>query len=668
MDNTAGEDELFERLLAGARDGTVFDLSTDADPDHRDPATADTWPEQRVIPASAIRRILTGCYNDIDPHGLRIRYARITGIPDFENIIFERPLHLENCHIDEPIELSGSNLVQLNIERSHIAALHLDTATVDGYVFAQKLVAHGPVRAVGTHIGGQLILDGAELTTESGDALNLDHATVDGYVFAQKLVAHGPVRAVGARIGGLDLQGAELTTKSGEALILDGATFDRGVFAAQLVAHGPVRALGAHIGELDLQGAKLTTKSGEALNLDHATVDLGVLAAQLVAHGPVRAVGAHIGELILDGAELTSESGEALILDQATVDLGVVAQKLVAHGPVRAVGTHIGGQLILEGAELTTKSGDALNLDHATVDGSVFAAQLVAHGPVRALGARIGGLDLQGAKLTTASGDALNLEQAKVAVLSLTPERSIGVINLTRTQVGDLVTPSDADPPAPLSATGWEVADVHGRIRTHRKTAARWLSTAPADTGFTAHPWHALAAVYDRNGQPADARRLRFTAANEVTRKAPWPTKILRSAYRIFAGHGYYPLLAAGWLLVVFALGVGLVIANRDHFVPSDLKAATTAANTYSETSRTRPPSVITADTPCELYPEYPCFQSFNYALDNVVPAAGAQKVDWTISTAAPLWLTFGMSILRIVAWIFTAILLAGVTGLLRKT
>lgn len=44
-----------------------------------------------------------------------------------------------------------------------------------------------------------------------------------------------------------------------------------------------------------------------------------------------------------------------------------------------------------------------------------------------------------------------------------------------------------------------------------------------------------------------------------------------------------------------------------------------------------------------------------------------SSNADWAISTVAPPWLAFGLSVLRILAWILTAILLAGVTGLLRK-
>jgi hypothetical protein len=46
---------------------------------------------------------------------------------------------------------------------------------------------------------------------------------------------------------------------------------------------------------------------------------------------------------------------------------------------------------------------------------------------------------------------------------------------------------------------------------------------------FVAQPWHELANVYDRNGQPADARWMRWKAARGVTRTSPrWSRLIMR--------------------------------------------------------------------------------------------------------------------------------------------
>lgn len=82
---------------------------------------------------------------------------------------------------------------------------------------------------------------------------------------------------------------------------------------------------------------------------------------------------------------------------------------------------------------------------------------------------------------------------------------------------------------------------MHGRLRRDRRAAATCLSTQPI---FVAQPWLALADVYERNGQPADARRLRFDAARRTTKTAPPWSKPARWAYGLLVGYGYYPLTA----------------------------------------------------------------------------------------------------------------------------
>ncbi|MFF1553322.1 hypothetical protein ACFVX3_20075 [Rhodococcus erythropolis] len=79
--------------------------------------------------------------------------------------------------------------------------------------------------------------------------------------------------------------------------------------------------------------------------------------------------------------------------------------------------------------------------------------------------------------------------------------------------------------------------------------------------------------------------------------------------------------------------------------------------------------TTITGDDDCSTHLQYPCLNSFTYALTGVIPtAAGITRPDWAISSTAPVTVKLGLLALRILAWIFTAILLAGVTGLLRKS
>lgn len=85
------------RLLNAARRGIILDLQAGAPATRYHPATAHDWTLDRSVHASAIRTVMVGVmrgeHPDLDPRGLRIQGARITGPADFTHINFSYPLH-----------------------------------------------------------------------------------------------------------------------------------------------------------------------------------------------------------------------------------------------------------------------------------------------------------------------------------------------------------------------------------------------------------------------------------------------------------------------------------------------------------------------------------------------------------------------------------------------
>lgn len=519
------------------------------------------------------------------------------------------------------------HLCETRLRRADVA-LTLDRARIVGDLAAAGLQAKGAVRALGIRVGADLDLSYAKLWKADGYALNLDGAEVTGAVFARDLEADGEVSAVGVRfLGQLDLSAALLgRAHQGDAFTLEAAEISRSVLAEGLVADGQVAIHGVRIGGiLNLRAATLRNAYGFALSLDRSEIAEDVWARGLRAEGAIRALGARIGG-ILD-------------LTRATLRKPVVPN---VHGNVTG----------REGARVTnemTKHRYALRLDAAEIAADVWAQGLEVVGELRAKGARFGGsLDLSKAKLCNRDGDALNLESSSVERLKLGSVVDIrGQLHLYRSAIADLTTETDR-PPKPLVATGWAVRDIHGPLREDWAAARLWLKTTSEKS---AQPWVALAEVYERNGEPAAARRLHVAAANRVTKNAPLWAKPLRTTYLCVAGHGYYPMLAAFWLVMVAVLATGIVDANQADFV-SNHNATDIAAITYLQRTHTPTP------TPTALQP-------FSYALSALLPTAvGNATSDWTVTAT---WLTITLTGLKLTAWILTALLLAGVTGLLRK-
>jgi hypothetical protein len=510
--------------------------------------------------------------------------------------------------------------------------------------------------------------------------LHLDFAEIAGGLVAdmyadKKFTAHGEVRAAAAKIGAqLNLSGAELRNSGRVALRLDDATIAGNVVANNgLSAEGKVQAVGVKIGgTLNLRGAMLSNCNGDVLSMDRAEVAGGVYADEdFTADGVVHALGAKIGgQLSLRGATLRKCGGCALVLDGAQITGNVYADnRFLTDGEFRARGARLGGDLRLSAANLCNEGGNALVLDNAKIAESVYANQgFTAFGEVRASGAEVNGeLSIADAIIHNPEGAALDLSSAKVKILNLVPHTFHGSLSLYRAEIGDLRT-SDA-PPKPVLATGWVILDIHGHLRRKWKDARTWLESSPPDPGWPnvtargasdsasgsrksdpipVQPFYELADVYENNGDPAAARRLRFSAANRVTRQSPFWTQCMRWVYCGLVGNGYYPLVAFVWLVVFLMAGWGIVTINREDVVSTKPELTTTVVKDHFNCHSANDPGCqqaqrwlpVTAETPCEVHPGYPCMNSFTFGSTPSCRPPGrlAQTGQSTQRPRSPLW------------------------------
>jgi hypothetical protein len=598
-------DAWVKTLVQALQDGASLDLAPGEDVDV---SQAASWPAPRRLPGEALRAALLSSDVRPDPHGLTIRAVYITGRVDLADLRLSYGLNLSSCAFERSADLS----------RMTVASLKLANCTMS------------TLRLAGAQIGGLLDLRGATLNNEGGTALSLDRADIKGDAVLRAVTVTGEVRALGASIGGgLHLKGATLANTGGDALSLDDADIKENALLDRVTVTGRVRALGASIG----------------------------------------------GQLNLNWAVLTNEGRNALSLDDADIKGAVFLERVTVDGAVRALGASIGGHINLTGARLTNEGRNALLLDRADIKGAVFLDRVTVDGAVRAVGARIGGqFDLENATLTQEGGMALTFQSAQLDVVLLTPQAVKGGLMFDAAQISLLVTPDDKNHMkvlngSELSASGWRLGDVRGRIRHDKKAAAAWMSREKVTEEFVAQPWHELGNVYERNGQPADARWMRWKAARGVTRTSPRWSRLIREIYGVLVGHGYYPLIAAVWLIFAIVSSGIIVAANSAVFTPTAAnKAAWKAAPPVGQ-----PAPSITGATPCdELQDGSSCLNPILYAFDNALPGtlATGQAAQWTANGARGpnSWIPYTLGGLKIASWILVALLLAGVTGLLRRT
>ena len=543
-------------------------------------------------------------------------------------------------------------------------SLSLISAEVEGALHASNIEASGLVFATHLKVGGSVFLDGAALVAGlDGEALTLTSARIVGQVLAWGMNVTGHISASGLNVGGsLHMQEATLSGGSDDALNLTDAAIAGDLTADRLRATGTVDASRTRVGgHVSLYNADLSSPGGDALRFIAMDIVGNLSAIKLRSHGQVYAALSKIGgSLNLDEAIVIGDPYDiALLVSYSEITGNLFASKLMVTGSATAAYAKVGGRVDLAEAILDGSEGPyALNLDSAYVASHLDASNLRASGKVSALSLHVGGeFSLDDAAMSNPGGDhALILIDATVRHLGLdlSPD-TCGTFDMTAATISNLVI--SKPPRIKLISSGLSVGDLHGQIRIDRNLATSWIDSAPE---FVSQPWQEIADVYERNGQPTDARRIRIAAAHRTAKHSPWPSKAVRYGYGVLVGYGYWPLLTVAWMMIVVAVTLGFSV-DRSAFSPTQI--------TYAKSGSTAPMCSglpLTAASPQEcLSINYPHYDPVLYAVTTVTPAAALQNPAWAPTGA---FRSIGLGVAKLCGWLLTAVLLAGLTGLLKKT
>jgi hypothetical protein len=490
--------------------GEWLDLVTDDEV--VDEAAMPSWGDSRTCRAIVIRDILRGrLVADADPHGLRLRGARISGRLDLENLVRDVSFELCDCFLEEGILARDSHFTVIALTGcriEHPAEIPLDGARLSCRVLLlnrASAIGHaitGAVNLSGANISGSLYCDGADLRNDSGPALAADGLQIGQGMFLRHGFTAtgsghtGAVRLSGANIGStLDCDGASLRNDSGPALAADGLQVGQGMFlrdgftATGGDRFGAVHLSGANIGgHLDCTGATLNNHSGPALAGDSLQVDQAMFlrgkftATGSTGAGAVRLSGAHIGSTLdCDGADLRNESGPALLADRLQV-----------------------GQAIYLTSRFTATGGG----EGVTVD---------------LRGAQVGG------------------------TLVFTPKQLDHVTDFRRR----------------LAVDGLTYAGVPQASFPHD-----WLELLRNDTPYyAAQPYQQLAAGYRALGDERRARRTLMAQHDDQLARTYSRSgqRLLGQLYKVTLGYGYQPWRLLAWLGVVVVLSCVLAVALGSH-------------------------------------------------------------------------------------------------------
>jgi hypothetical protein len=539
----------------------------DKDPEN-DPSYAEkSWSSLREIRAELLRWLVIDgeAARCIDPHGIRLHAAKITGALDLSDASLSFPLMLLRCSLSDTTYLYGAKIPKLSLDGSRIRSLLADGFRAESTVFLrQTFVVDGEVSLTGAQIGGDLDFSGA---TFNGP-LTAYRIIVKGGVFLNDTFAAYGVHLTGANIAGdLNCNNATLKNSGGNALTAEGIEVEGEVFfSGKFSAEGGVSLTGAHIGgDLDCESATFNNAGGNALSATGSVVKgLIFLNHGFRADGAVVLIGAQIDGLDCSAGTFKNPQGSAISAGRIIVKGGVfLNDKFVAEGDVDLISAQIGADVDCDTATFKT-----LMVSQARIAGTFWWT-----------------------RISNAQSTTLDLRAASVTVLT--------------------------DDESSWPAAGNLLIDgfTYQRIQNGSTTAGDRLRWIGLQGRFASQPYRQLAKVLTDLGDQDGARRVLFEMERARRRSAVESTVFAKASDSLLEasiGYGYYPQRAIWPLLGLTALG--WILYRRSYLAGTMAPTEKEAYEFFKE--HDEPP------------PHYRRFHPLVYSVENCIPLVHLGQAD----------------------------------------
>tara|TARA_R110001592_G_scaffold6534_3_gene35089 strand:+ start:1165 stop:2790 length:1626 start_codon:yes stop_codon:yes gene_type:complete len=237
---------------------------------------------------------------NIDPRGIQLVGARITGTLDLEGAVLDRPLLLIACIFIERLTFRGAKIKSLVFGACTLPGISADRLSVEGWLSFKDTTVTGETRVPGVRVTGDMNCDKATFTNKGGKAVFADGMEVGGLLSFNGATVVGETRIQGAKIiGPIECSKATFTNPDGRAFNADGATVGGDLFFRGAALVGETGLLGASIaGDVDCSYATFTSESGRGFCADDLKVGGRLIFRELKA--PV------VGEMSLNHASVNS--------------------------------------------------------------------------------------------------------------------------------------------------------------------------------------------------------------------------------------------------------------------------------------------------------------------------------------------------------------------------
>ncbi len=629
------------------------------------------------IRARVLRDLLLGRHGPLDPRGVQLHHALVTGRLDFRHASGVAGLALDRCAMTEPLDLTAADLRFLSLSESRLSALYADGLRVGALSLAGLRVETtglaGALSLQGAVVTGHLDLADAELGCESGPVLDATDLRAASMSLAGARVTGsdeiGAVTLRGAHIeGDLNLTGVEISNDSGPGLAATDLRVDGALWLnkATVTGSGSAGAVGlqdARLHYLEFSDAEVANGSGPAVRAPGMRADGDVWLAKTRMRGTARdgVLVLHsamvTGHLQLGRAEITGRSGPGLSADGLHVgrDLWLEDALVSAageEGAVRLHSAHVTGYASFLRATITNDSGPGLHADRLEVGNGLRleSATVTGYGEVGALRLQSTDisrhLDLTEATITNRrhGTTTIDLANARVAERFAVPAGMI-CKRVQRRRSCSRVHLIEVDGLTFGQLTGVEWQQWLHVLRHHT-------------TSYRPQPYQQLAAAERTAGHDGNARRILIAQQQDLYHRnsaaiGAWHSRLFHRAWGLLAGYGYRARRTAAALLLALT-AAGALGLWAGHTLTGDGHRAAERTASFTERSGT-------ACSTVEL---------IGVGLDRGLPLSPTgirARCDLDTASTAGQWFTVAVWLLQAAVWGLATLALAGYTGLIRK-
>lgn len=525
-------------------------------------------------------------------------------------------------------------------------AIYLDGSTLTGNLHLSGMTASGEVTIAGARIDGSVHAARSTLRNPFASAVVLDRTRIGGDLQLPGASVVGAIRAERLELAGSVLA-TSLTVESngGPAISLDGASVHGSLDLRHSSVVGGLRASGTHIGaDVRLAEAQISNHFDPAVLIDRCELGGAFIATKSRIVGSTYVIGTTVGGGF-HATEARFEGG----LDSAVVLDGTTVRNLVnfsdAHflGELRACDADFNSQLFLSGAVMRPLQRFALCMQSSRVRHSVHISPAALTGELDLSGSHFSGaVSITLRARPRLARSTMRITETELETFELDPGRSTLRIYAQRSSIG-LLRMRNVARLHLREAAGWEVKGLERPDRDSVTAIAAFLDRLTTRrTRFVQQPWFSVAAALDASGETEDARWLRRATVWRAIRGQGVSARTLNTINGLLLGHGYYPARIIYWMAGLSLVTITIAMLAHDGFVPTNAAYFTTP----------------------DVAEHYPAFNPLLYALDTTLPAAlTGQSAAWRAENE---WLGLVFAGLRGLGWVFAALFVAGVTGILK--